>query len=95
LIGQNPYQQSIADNEFIVDKVVLIDKDPNYSERHGSISSVLAFTLLRNTQPRVERGEKVARYRHMFSTRLFRHTGDHEYEGNDGLHHIAATHKEK
>ena len=26
--SQNPGQQSIADNEFIVDKVVLIDKEP-------------------------------------------------------------------
>jgi hypothetical protein len=28
LISQNPYQQSIADNELIVDKVVLINKEP-------------------------------------------------------------------
>jgi hypothetical protein len=26
--SENPCQQSIADNEFIVDKVVLIDKEP-------------------------------------------------------------------
>ena len=28
LIGQDPYQQSIADNNFKVDNVVLINKDP-------------------------------------------------------------------
>jgi hypothetical protein len=32
LIGQNPYQQSIADNELIVDNVDLIGKDPSTVE---------------------------------------------------------------
>ena len=40
LISKNPYQQVIDDKELIVDKVVLINKDPYVKAHQGKINPV-------------------------------------------------------